>query len=108
MTSCWLARFAPAGSTCDLGAIGHLQKCHLVPKQRLKNAGLHDMDILWDPRCWVWACERHHRQLDESKLIRLSLADYPRAFLDFASDHQLYFASERDGWRVEHPSRRAA
>lgn len=102
MTTCWLATFST--QPCDLGAWGRLQRAHLVPKQRLRNAGLSDMDILWDARCWRWACERHHRMLDESKTIRLSLEDYPPEFIDYATEHGLFWAGERQGWRVEHRS----
>jgi hypothetical protein len=94
MTPCWLQQFSLA--PCD----GPMDPAHLVPKQRLRNAGINPEDR-WDRRAIVPACRRHHHLFDQ-KFMRIPLEEYPSEFIDYCTEHGLYWNGQRDGWRVEH------
>jgi hypothetical protein len=79
-----------------------IQRAHLIPKQRLKAAGL-SHDEIWDLRVWVPACERHHHQFDKG-FIRLGVDDYPQELLEYAWHHDFGWEGERDGWRFHEAS----
>lgn len=89
--------FAPHSTApCMYRPDGLPDRAHLIPKQRLRIAGIDDV---WDNRAWVLSCRRHHHLFDQGYLP-LSIADYPPEFIDFATEHGLHFVSERRGWRV--------
>jgi hypothetical protein len=79
---------------CRLRFDGRLDRCHLIEKQRLRQAGIEN---LWDERLWVPGC-RHHHGLFDRKLRPLSLADYPPKLLAFAEAEGFAFVDERTGW----------
>jgi len=82
--TCFLAAFSE--KPCE----GRLRKVHLLPKQRLKRAGLDP----WDERSWVWACggemgiEGHHGELDGYKLT-IPPDRLPLRLIELAEEHQL-------------------
>jgi hypothetical protein len=92
MTPCWLQQFSLA--PCD----GPMDPAHLVPKQRLRNAGINPEDR-WDRRAIVAACRAHHHLFDNG-FIKLSLTDYPESFIDYATEHGLTWDPSRRQWRV--------
>lgn len=77
---------------------GISQRAHWVPKQRLRKEL--DENEVWDKRCWTLMCAAHHHRFDKG-FLRLRLEDYPAVFLEYAADHGLFWAGERDGWRFE-------
>lgn len=93
-SSCFFARFHP--SPCD----GRTDPAHLIPQQRLRQAGITDHDELWDERIIVPAC-RHHHSLFDRKFLRLEQDRYPLSVFDYASEFGFFWGGERDGWLAE-------
>ena len=98
MTPCFFAQFTD--TPCDFGPRGFPDPCHLIPKTRLKHAGITEQDLVWDKRNVVPGCRKHHGDFD-SKRIRLFIEDYPLTLIAFASEHNFTFRGARDGWRHE-------
>lgn len=97
---CWLADkgYGP----CEHRADGQPDQAHLIPKQRIVNAGL--AMFANDPRVIVPICRHHHRRLDgydALNKIELRYEQYPRSVYGFASEQGFWFANPRDGWRKE-------
>lgn len=95
--TCFLKAFSD--TPCMYRADGLPDRAHLIPAQRLRLAGLGEMEIVWDPRAWVLACRRHHHSLDNG-FITLELADYPEDFISYATEHGLIWNPDRRQWRV--------
>lgn len=91
---CWLRRFAD--DDCFWRSDGNPDPAHLIPRQRLRLAGLSD-DEQMDPRILVPACRHHHDAFD-NKRLELELADYPEPARNFAFEHGFAFISPRVGW----------
>lgn len=89
---CYLAQFA--GTSCEYRADGRADRAHLVPKQRLRQAGV---SHVWDYRWWTYACRKHHHQLDNG-FLKLHEQQYPRSFRDHAERHGLFFDNDRKTW----------
>jgi hypothetical protein len=70
---CWLARFNPS-VPCD----GPMDRAHLLAKQSLKREVSADPRLVWHPSLWVWACRRHHVDLD-NHVFRIGRGDLPEA-----------------------------
>jgi hypothetical protein len=70
---------------------------HLIPKQRLRDAGVPE-DAIWDPRVWRWGCRGHHHAFDHG-FVRLEELDYPDSVRDYAAEHGFAWFGVRDGWR---------
>jgi hypothetical protein len=98
--NCYLAQFTD--TPCD----GQYDRAHLIPQQRLRQAGIGA--IACDTRSWVPACRKHHHAFDFAKTIRLTLDQYPPAFCEFADQHGLYFDGPARGWVVPAAAREAA
>lgn len=92
---CYLRRLGY--KTCN----GRLDRAHLIPKQRMKKAGITDQDVIWDPRVWRWVCRAHHHALD-MKFIHLTEDQYPPEVGEWADEHGFYFANVEAGWRKGH------
>lgn len=91
---CYLRRLGY--QTCN----GRLQRAHMIPKQRIKQAGITDLDVIWDERVWRHVCSAHHHALD-MKFIYLTEAEYPESVGEWAAEHGFYFLSPSAGWRKE-------
>jgi hypothetical protein len=85
---CWLAQFT------DTACGGLLDAAHLIPKQRMKRAGLPEADV-FDPRTGVSACRRHHNLFD-NRSLRLARRDLPRVIEDWAQEHNFTWSLDRD------------
>lgn len=71
---CWLQQFSE--SPCD----GPIDKCHLIPKQRIKRElrsrypNIDDEGLraaVWHDSMWVYGCRKHHGELDVSRTLRI-------------------------------------
>lgn len=100
---CFLARFSDR--PCD----GRLVKAHLIPRQTLKRevcgatgTRLLYLDVVNDPRSWVWACggplgnAGHHGMLDASRTLRIPRDRLPLALEDFAAELGLGWWLDRE------------
>lgn len=74
---------------------------HLIPKQRLRSKGIEEV---WDKRAIVPACRHHHHMFDHG-FLRLLEYQYPACFIDYATEHGLYWDDERRGWFVGYRAR---
>lgn len=92
---CFFGRFDKSGRPCD----GLWDAAHLIPKQRIKQAGIDSYPDIWDRRIVRLSCRYHHHKADQG-FIRLGFNDYPRSVMDWAHDHHFYWAGEREGWRA--------
>lgn len=77
-----------------------MDRAHLVPKQRIKreHPGLSASDLhllVWDSRCWVWACRFHHAQFDNYR-FRIPRCAVPRETEEYAAEHGLVWSLMRD------------
>lgn len=86
------------------GCDGPIDPAHLVPKARMRDAGV-PAGTRWDPRAYVPAC-RHHHDLFDKKHLRLDLGQYPKSFREFAFSIGFEFFGPREGWL--HVGRKAA
>lgn len=88
----------PANPQCFFAARGdcegRLDRAHLIPKQRMRIRNM-DKDILWDPRCWVPMCRKHHTAFDHH-FINLRRKDLPIGVEQFAAEHKLEWSLTRD------------
>src|SRR5258706_16474184 len=73
---------------CD----GFIQRAHLIPKQRMKIAGVIG-DMIWDERCWIPACKHHHHQWDNG-FIMLDPDDFPPGIWSFAREISFYYRAD--------------
>lgn len=89
MTACWFRQLGD----CD----GRIQRAHLIPKQRLKRAGVRADDDVWDQRVVVPACARHHTLFD-MKFIHLEETDYPETLQQYAGEHGFAWQDAERGW----------
>jgi hypothetical protein len=54
------------------------------------------LEVVWDPRCWRWMCERHHRMLDDSRRLRVPRWHLPPELEAFAEEHGLAWWLDRE------------
>lgn len=92
---CWFARLAGAGP-CD----GPMDRCHLVPKQRIKRefaaaAPSVLSEVVWHPSAWVWGCRRHHGNFD-NKVLRIHRSQIPLRTERWAEVFGLQWSLDRD------------
>ena len=80
---------------------GQPDRAHLIPKQRLKQAGIVDYKRLWDDRVWVHAC-RHHHELFDGRFLRLEREQYPSKVFEYADEVGFDFIDPRTGWVQVH------
>lgn len=71
-------------------------RAHLIPKQRLVQAGL-PFDDVWDGRVWVPLCRRHHHRFDQG-FLDLVEGDYPAGLRAYAEEHGFAYFGPREGW----------
>lgn len=94
VTPCFFAG-RPGWGACD----GPIDRCHLIPKQRIKRelrlAPSDVVRVVWDPRAWVPGCRWHHGQMD-AYAVRLRREDLPAGTEEFAVEHGLVWSLERD------------
>lgn len=95
--TCFFAQFDDR--PCEYRADGQPDRCHLIKKTRLEDAGLSE-DEVWDPRIIVPGCRRHHHLFD-NKFFRLTPDQYPQSVHDFAAEKGFYWSGERDAWRFD-------
>lgn len=79
-----------------------MDPCHLIPKQRIKQAGLHS--VANDPRIIVPGCRRHHDRFDgRDALNKLDLryGDYPPSVREWAREQGWFYSGVRSGWLPE-------
>ncbi len=79
MTDCW---FAHLGG-CDFRPDGRPDMAHLIPKQRLKKAGIRRPEALNDPRVVRPMCRKHHHQFDNG-FITVTRLEIPRETEEYA------------------------
>lgn len=79
---------------CD----GPLDRAHLIPKQRMRIKNLPD-EVVWDKRCWVWACRRSHTMFDHIG-IDLKRSQLPDGVEEFALEYGLGWSLDRDYGRL--------
>lgn len=85
---CWLAKFSPRECRRPNGTL--LWRVHLLPKQKLRQAGFDP----WDLRSFVWACGDSsglggcHELLDRGDL-RVPFDELPGEMLDLAREAEL-------------------
>lgn len=94
---CWFAHVLGEDviGPCD----GPLDRCHLIPKQRIKREiGQADPALtkraIWHPSSWVDGCRRHHGNFD-NRIFRVSRAQLPQ-------DVELYATVMGLGWSLDH------
>lgn len=102
MKLCWFKRFWP--HECGWRADGQPDRCHLLPKQRIKAElrarGFTAKEIaavVWDGRLYVPGCRKAHTAFD-NKLIPLLEDDYPPPMREWANANGFYFVDPRTGW----------
>ena len=83
------------------GCNGRLERCHMIPKQRLKKAGITAYEDVWDVRVWRWGCVRHHFLFDQHA-IRLEREQYPSKVFEYAQEVGFDFIGPRTGWVQVH------
>jgi hypothetical protein len=109
MTECFFANFG--WGPCRMRFDGNFDPAHLIPQQRIREAFARRGEPcpdLTDERLIVPAC-RHHHDLFDRKLRKLSLGDFPPKLLAWAQQHGLYFDPGRNEWRgAAQQERRAA
>jgi hypothetical protein len=81
---------------CIFRADGQPDPAHLIPKQRLKAAGVTDP---WNPTLLVPACRRHHDTFDR-KMRPVPLDAYPASLIEWAEEHNWFYVDSRTGWRA--------
>lgn len=86
---CWLAKLLGL-TDCD----GPIQRAHLIPKQRLKRAGL-DHAAIWDPRVWRLMCWMHHHRFD-TYFVRITRIQVPAETEEYALEHGFVWSLDRD------------
>ncbi len=82
--------------------MGRIDPCHLIPKQRIKQAG--QAQYANDPRIIVPGCRRHHDRFDGRDAIHrlvLLYADYPDSVKEWAREHGWMYVGAREGWVKE-------
>lgn len=89
---CWFKATVAGCGPCE----GPLQRAHLVRAQVIAREVNAEFETLWDPRCWVPGCERHHRMLDHSRQIRIPRELLPAAVEEFAGEHGLTWWIDRE------------
>lgn len=100
VATCWLRQFA------DDECGGRLEKAHLLRQQtirrELKNReGIEDLRaIIWDPRVWRPACNRHHTSFD-AKRLRIPREAIPEDTERFAREWGLDWWLDRNYQRTE-------
>ena len=107
--NCPLSRFS--STACHLRADGNLDRCHWIPKQRLRDEYRRReypeqaIEVaIWDRRVWTPGCGSHHDALDARNAIgRLYLEerDYPPELHEYAREYCWFFVSPREGWLVD-------
>jgi hypothetical protein len=87
--SCWLAIFGQMEHDDPmLLCEGPFVRCHLIPKQKIRQAG----GDVWDRRAWVWGCGGptgsggHHGMLDCSRTLRLARSVIPAHVEELADE----------------------
>jgi hypothetical protein len=107
LTKCWFSKYDD--TPCDFRADGLPDRCHLIPKQRLKEAyrrrKLPEHVVIArarDPRVLVLGCRKHHHLFDFAKKIRLKEEDYPERLHDYAQEYGWFYNGPAEGWRAEH------
>lgn len=79
---CWFKANIAGCGPCE----GPLQRAHLIRAQVIEREVDAEFETLWDPRCWVPGCERHHRMLDHSRQIRIPRETVPAAVFEYATE----------------------
>lgn len=87
---CFFADFDPYGVPCE----PPIDRCHLIPKQRLRARGL-EGDALWDPRIVVEGCRQHHHRFDNG-FLTIAREDLPEGVEHFAAEHDVTWSLDRD------------
>lgn len=77
-----------------------MDRCHLIPKQRIKRALSGNEQRLvtlavWHPACWVWGCRRHHGNFD-NRMLRVERDALPPVVEAYAELLTLKWSLERD------------
>lgn len=94
--TCWFAdKF---DHECEWRPDGQPDPAHLIPQQRLKQAGIEDV---WDPRLVVPSCRLAHHLFD-SKARKIAYTDYPPKLLAWVQQHHWFWAGDEKGWRRTH------
>jgi hypothetical protein len=99
---CWFKQFAP--TPCEWRADGLPDRAHLIPKTRLRSAGLTEKQV-WDRRSYELSCRKHHHAFDNG-FLELSYHDYPWSLRSFARDYGFFYVQGR-GWLRETPQEAA-
>jgi hypothetical protein len=95
--NCW---FAHLGG-CELRADGQLDRGHLIPKQRMKKAGIKRPDAINDPRSWRPMCRKHHHQFDNG-FIKVTRVEIPQETEEFAKQPDAKYHPEVDlSWSLD-------
>ena len=93
--SCFFKGFDDEWGPCD----GRLDRCHIVPKQRLKRE-VPEVDV-WHEDWWVWGCRRHHGQFDNRRCF-IQRSDVPMKTEKAAARHGIEWSLDRDyGMRTD-------
>ena len=80
---CWFRHHLTGIGPCE----GPLERAHLIRAQVIRCEVGDAFEILWDPRCWVPGCVRHHRALDHSRQVRIGRSQLPAAVEEFAVEY---------------------
>lgn len=84
-----------------------MDRCHLIPKQRIKRALSTVMGrdtvmtkaaidkVVWHGSTWVWGCRRHHADYD-NYVFRVPRSAVPAQTWAFADAFGLRWSLERD------------
>ena len=101
MTSCWFAEVFDDPDIYEVGPCdGPMDRCHLIPKQRIKREleGAPPMmveEAVWHPSVWVSGCHRHHGNFD-ARMIRVMRSQLPPAVEHFAEVFEMEYFLTRD------------
>lgn len=92
--ACWFAAFSE--KPCD----GPMDKCHLIPRQRLrkeiaKSDAILASTLLWHPALWVYGCRRHHGDFD-NRALRVARASVPEVVEMAAAELGMGWSLDRD------------
>lgn len=94
---CELAQLYGFADPCE----GRYDRCHVgFRKQTLRRAGLTEEQV-FDPRCWMYGCRKHHEMSHWARTPPLDRRDLPESVEEFAQEHGLEYRLDADYGELE-------